>query len=347
MYAREELLALPKAELHQHIDGAVRPATAVELAREAGIALSGVEEATRRLVAPARCRNQAELLTYFDLPIALLQRAEALGRVTAELVEDLAAENVRYAELRWAPRLHLAAGLDTESVIGAVVDGVGDAVRNLGERAPLVGLIVTAMRSHDPADNVRLAELAAAFGSPVVGFDLAGPEARFPAPPHAPAFRAAARGGLALTAHAGEVPGPSRIADALDLGVTRVAHGVTTASDPAMVALVRERGVTLDMCPTSNVQAGIVADLAAHPVARLHRSGVSVTLSTDDRTVSATTLTDELIDTADAQGLTEPELGAIAVNAFRRAFAPRAAVAPLLADAERAWSAWVGRRTSA
>jgi adenosine deaminase len=233
-----------------------------------------------------------------------------------------------------------------ETVIGAVADGVADAERRLGDRAPLIGLIVTAMRSHDPAANVRLAEVAAAFGPPVVGFDLAGPEAAFPAPPHAPAFRAAARGGLALTAHAGEVPGPERISDALGLGVTRIAHGVTTAGDPAMVSLVRARGVTLDMCPTSNVQAGIVADLAAHPVAQLHRSGVSVTLSTDDRTVSATTLTDELAATAVAQGLTDPELAAIAVNAFRRAFAPRAAVAPLLAHAERAWNAWLGLATA-
>ncbi len=337
---------MPKAELHQHIDGAVRPATAVELAGEAGIAMSDETEARRRLVAPERCTDQAELLTYFDLPIALLQRADALTRVTAELIEDLAAENVRYAELRWAPALHTREGLELEEVLAAVADGIGVAAGTLGARAPLVGLIVTAMRSHPPAANVRLAETAARFGTPVVGFDLAGPEASFPAPPHAAAFRAAERGGLALTAHAGEVPGPERIVEALDLGVRRIAHGVTTAADPSVLALVAARGVTLDMCPTSNVQAGIVADLAAHPLARLHRAGVSVTISTDDRTVSDTTLTDELAATAEAQDLTDLELALIAMNAFRRGFAPYNVLAPLVASAERAWEAWLERRTA-
>lgn len=346
MDLRDTLRPLPKAELHQHIDGAVRPATAVELAAGTGIALADVDEARRRLVAPPRCRDQAELLTYFDLPVALLQRAEALTRVTAELVEDLADETVRYAELRWAPRLHLADGLRVDEVIGAVADGVAGAVRRLGPRAPLVGLIVTAMRSHPPAANVRLAEEAAAFGSPVVGFDLAGPEAAYPAAPHAAAFRAAERGGLALTAHAGEVPGSRRIAEALELGVRRIAHGVTAADDVAITDLVRASDVTLDLCPTSNVQAAIVPDLARHPVGRLHRSGVSVTISTDDRTVSGTTLTDELAVTAEAQGLTDDELAAIAVNAFRRSFAPRSLVAPLLADAQRAWAAWLRARIS-
>lgn len=343
MHLRDELRALPKAELHQHIDGAVRPGTAVELAGEAGIAVPTVEEARRRLVAPPHCRDQAELLTYFDLPIALLQTHDALSRVTAELVEDLAAENVRYAELRWAPRLHLEHGMSVDEVIAAVADGIAGAAARLGSAAPIIGLIVTAMRDHPPAANVRLAETAAAFGTPVVGFDLAGPEARYPAPPHAAAFRAAEAGGLAITAHAGEVPGSERIAEALDLDVRRIAHGVTTADDPAMIALVRARDVTLDLCPSSNVQAGIVPDLAHHPVAQLHRSGVSVTISTDDRTVSDTSLTDELARTAEALALTDAELAAIALNAFRRAFAPPNVVAPLRTAAERAWDTWLGR----
>jgi adenosine deaminase len=182
--------------------------------------------------------------------------------------------------------------------------------------------------------------MAAAFGPPVIGFDLAGLEAEYPAPPHAAAFQAAAAGGLALTTHAGEVPGPERIREALDLGARRIAHGVTTAGDPELVTLVRDRDVTLDLCPTSNVQAGIVADLASHPLAALHRAGVSVTISTDDRTVSATTLTDELARTATAQGLTRGELAAIAVNAFRRGFGPTAVLGPMGDAAELAWSAW-------
>lgn len=335
----EALRALPKAELHQHLDGAIRPETAVELAAEAGISLD-LDGARARMIAPPHCRDQAELLTYFDLPIALLQTTPALSRVSAELVEAMASDGVRYGEIRWAPRLHLERGLAVTAVIEAVAAGVEEAARRLGDTAPLIALIVTAMRSHPPGANVELARTAAAFGEPVVGFDLAGPEATYPAPPHAAAFRAAEEGGLALTAHAGEVPGPERIREAIDLGVRRIAHGVTSAQDPATIALVRERDVTLDLCPTSNVQAGIVPDLAAHPLARLHRAGVSVTISTDDRTVSNTTLSEEMARSALAQEMTADELAAIALNGFRRGFWRGLALSRLTDLAQRAWGAW-------
>ena len=296
----DRLRRLPKAELHVHLDGSLRPETAVELAAQVGIPLT-LERAMARLVAPPRCRDQAELLGFFDLPISLLQTAPSLQRVTAELVESMADDGLTYAEIRWAPRLHLEGGLSVNAVIEAVATGIGAAGSRLGPRMPFIGLIVTAMRSHPPGANVELARAAAAFGPPVIGFDLAGAEAAYPAPPHSAAFVAAAAGGLALTAHAGEVPGSQRIREALTLGVRRIAHGVTAADDPDLVALLRQRDVTLDLCPTSNVQAGIVPDLAAHPLGALHRAGVSVTLSTDDRTVSATTLTEEMARTADAQ----------------------------------------------
>jgi adenosine deaminase len=338
-----ELRRLPKAELHQHLDGAVRPETAVELATEIGLPLS-LEDARRRLVAPERCASQAELLTFFELPIALLQTAAALRRVTAELVADMADDGVRYGEIRWAPRLHMQRDLSVEAVIEAVALGIADAADRLGPSTPLIGLIVTAMRSHPPAANVELARTAGRFGPPVVGFDLAGPELEFPAPPHAAAFRAAEAAGLGLTAHAGEVAGAERIREALDLGVRRIAHGVTAAEDPEIVALLRDRAVTLDLCPTSNVQAGIVPDLAHHPVADLFRAGVSVTISTDDRTVSDTTLSTELARTAAAVGLQPGELAEIAVNAFRRGFAPAAVLQPMVDAARRAWAGWAATR---
>jgi len=331
---------LPKAELHLHLDGSMRPQTAVELAAEAGQALR-LEDAVSRLVGPVRCLDQADLLRFFDLPISLLQTAAALRRVTAELVESLADDGLTYAELRWAPRLHLERGMSVVEVIDAVANGVAEASSRLGPRTPFVGLIATAMRSHPPAANVELARAAAAFGPPLVGFDLAGPEAEYPAPPHAAAFLEAASGGLGLTAHAGEVPGPERIREALAFGVRRIAHGVTAAEDPDVMALLRERDVTLDLCPTSNVQAGIVSELATHPLAALHREGVSVTLSTDDRTVSNTSLTEEMARTAAALRLSARELADIALNAFRRAFGPRSVVDPMMRAAEAAWSAWV------
>jgi adenosine deaminase len=331
---------LPKAELHLHLDGALRPATALELADAIAMPLE-IEEARRRMVAPAHGVDQAALLRYFELPIALLQTAAALERVTSELISDLAADGVRYAEIRWAPRLHLQGGLSVVEVIEAVARGISRAAAEQGPGIPLVGLIVVAMRSHPPGANVEMARAAAAFGPPVVGFDLAGLEAEFPAPPHAAAFRAAEAGGLRLTAHAGEVPGASRVREAIELGAERIAHGVTAIEDAELMATLRERELTLDLCPTSNVQAGIVASLAEHPLAELHRAGVSVTISTDDPTVSATTLSGELAAAARALTLTRAELAAIALNAFDRAFAPRQMIAPERVAAESAWQSWV------
>ena len=339
MVSADALRPLPKAELHLHLDGSVRPETAVELAGAIGMELD-LDEARRRMVGPERCESQAQLLEYFDLPIALLQTREALERVTGELVEDLVRDGVRYAEVRWGPRLHLERGLSVTAVLEAVASGIARATLAHGTAAPLVGLIVTALRSHPPAANVELARAAAAFGAPIVGFDLAGAEAEWPAPPHAAAFNAAREGGLSLTAHAGEVPGAQRVREVLDFGIRRVAHGVTAIEDEALLQLLRARDVTLDLCPTSNVQAGIVPDLSSHPIAALHRAGVSVTISTDDRTVTGTSLTDEMARTADAVGLTNDDLAAIALNGFARAFAPPVAVAPLRAEAARAWDAW-------
>ena len=338
-----DLAALPKAELHQHLDGSVRPATAVELAAAIGMKLD-LDEARRRMVGPARCRDQAELLGFFDLPIALLQTRESLTRVTGELIDDLEADGVRYAEIRWAPRLHLEAGLSVADVIDAVATGVAGRAAVLGPAMPMIGLIVTAMRSHPPAANVELARVAGSVGHPVIGFDLAGREAEYPAPPHALAFVTARSAGLGLTAHAGEVAGPGRVREVLDFGVRRVAHGVTASGDPDLLTLLRTRDIALDLCPTSNVQAGIVASIADHPLAELHRAGVAVTLSTDDRTVTGTTLTDEMARCAAELSLSRDELAAIALNGFRRGFAPAALLAPVIAEAQRAWDAWAAER---
>ena len=335
----DDLRALPKAELHQHLDGSVRPTTAVELAEAIGMTLT-LDEVTARMVGPERCTDQAQLLGFFDLPIALLQAAPALERVADELVGDLAAEGVRYAEIRWAPRLHLDGGLSVDAVIEAVATGVTRAVDRLGADAPLIGLIVTAMRQHPPAANAELARAAGAFGTPVIAFDLAGPESVWPAPPHAIAFVTAREAGLSLTAHAGEVPGPQRVREVLDFGVRRVAHGAPAIDDPSLLELLRTRDITLDLCPTSNVQAGLFPDIGSHPLAALHRAGVSVTLSTDDRTVSSTSLTEEMARTAKALDLSPAELAEIALNAFSRGFAPPALLAPLHEEARRAWDAW-------
>jgi adenosine deaminase len=313
--------AMPKAELHLHLDGSLRIDTALELARSRGVdAPTDREGMAAALIAPMPCVDQAQLLRAFDLPIALMQDADALERITAELVETKAVEGVRYVEIRWGPRLHVGRGLPLEDGIAAVVRGARDGAERTGT---IVRLICTALRSHDPEGNVVLAETAARFRDEgLTGFDLAGPEAAFPDPlTHGQAFAAARAGGLRITVHAGEWGGAPQVRRALEVSPERIAHGPGAIDDPSLCRDLIDRGVTLDLCPTSNWQAGIVPSLAEHPLARLHRLGVPVTLSTDDTTVSDISLTTEYLQAVEVIGLTVPELWAIDRHALDVAFA--------------------------
>ncbi len=337
--ASAELLAgMPKTELHLHLDGSLRPQTALELAVSRGVdAPQEVGAMHDALVAPAHNASQAELLRAFDLPIELLQDGEALDRVTRELIEDKAAENVRYVEIRWGPLLHVRRGLGLGDGIAAVCT----AAREAGQAAGIeVRLICTALRSHDPADNVVLAETAAGFiGEGLTGFDLAGLEEAYPDPlAHRRAFEAARSGGLRITLHAGEWGGAAQVRRALALAPERIAHGPLAIEDPALCEELRARSVALDLCPTSNVQAGIVPAVADHPLARLHRAGVPVTLSTDDRTVSDVTLTEEYRRAVAEIGLSLAELWAIDRHGLSVAFADTATLGRLVATFDH-WEA--------
>jgi len=326
---------MPKAELHLHLDGSVRVDTALELARSRGVEAPRTWDGMwSALVAPARCLDQVDLLRRFDLPIALLQDAEALERVAGELVETKAGEGVRYVEIRWGPALHTAAGLGLADGIEAVVRGTGGSARRLGVE---VRLICTALRTHEPAANVVVAETAARYrDAGLTGWDLAGPEALHPDPlEHAQAFAAARAGGLRITVHAGEWGGPDQVRRALAVEPERIAHGPGAIDDPDLVAELAERGVALDLCPTSNVQAAIVDSLETHPLARLHRAGVPVTLSTDDRTVSDVSLVEEYARSVERIGLDLPELWAIDRRALDVAFADGPTLDRLRADFDR------------
>jgi adenosine deaminase len=253
------------------------------------------------MVAPDDCPSQAEYIKYFDDAIAVMQTEDALERIAFELCVDSAAENIDYLEVRWAPRLHLRGGLDVERVIHSVLAGL--------DSGPIVAVaIVCAMRQHTPDENVALAREAGRFaGRGVVGFDLAGDEVRHPAAPQRPAFEAARAAGLHLTCHAGEAGEPASVEEALDLGVERIAHGVIGARDPQIVERVRREGVVLDMCPTANWKCKAVPALADHPLPRLVRAGVRCTISTDSRTVAATTLSREF-ELMSEIGMTDAEL---------------------------------------
>ncbi len=331
--ARRRLVqAMPKAELHLHLDGSLRVDTALELSRTRDIdAPRDWLGMSRALIAPMPCKSQADLLKTFDLPIALMQDAEALRRITAELVEAKAADNVRYIEIRWGPRLHVFDGLPLADGIEAVCVGAHEASERTGT---VVRLICTALRSHDPEGNVVLAETAARFQDQgLTGWDLAGPEEAFPDPLlHGRAYDAARAAGLRITIHAGEWGGAPQIRRSLVVNPERVAHGSRTVDDPSLGAELAARGITLDLCPTSNWQAGTHPTLADHPLARLARAGVPVTLNTDDTTVSDITLSEEYVNAVEIIGLTLPELWAIDRRALDVAFADEETLRPLRAD---------------
>jgi adenosine deaminase len=335
---RRLVQAMPKAELHLHLDGSLRVDTALDLARSRGVdAPQTWDGMFAALVAPERCADQAELLRAFDLPIALMQDAEALERIASELVVAKAADNVRYVEIRWGPLLHIVRGLSLVDGIAAVCRGARSAAARTGTE---VRLICTALRSHDPAANVTLAETAARFrGEGLTGWDLAGPEQAYPDPAlHAGAFAAARAGGLRITLHAGEWGGAAQVRRALALEPERIAHGPGAIDDPALCRDLADRGISLDLCPTSNVQAGIVESIAAHPLVRLHRAGVPVTLSTDDTTVSNITLSEEYLRALEGIGLTLSELWSIDRHALDVAFAYPATLEALRTE----FDAWAG-----
>ena len=254
------------------------------------------------MTAPASCRSQAEYIAFFDDAIAVLQTAGALERATRELCEDSAADGIDYLEIRWAPRLHLRRGLEVAAVIEAVLAGTRGA-------SLAVHAIVCAMRQDSTADNLALARVAGRYaGRGVVGWDLAGDEARYPAARQKPAFEAARAAGLHITCHAGEAGEPSSVEEALDLGLERLAHGVIGVRVAAIVDRIRAENIVLDLCPTANVRCHAVETYAEHPLPRLVRAGVRCTISTDSRTVGATTLSREYELCRDEMGLTAGEL---------------------------------------
>jgi adenosine deaminase len=336
---RRLIEAMPKAELHLHLDGSLRIGTALELARTRNVDVprdwAGMYDA---LVAPEHCTDQAELLRAFDLPIALMQDAEALERIAFELVDAKAADNVRYVEIRWGPLLHTRAGLSLEDGIAAVCAGVRAGARG----GQVVRLICTALRSHHPADNAALAEVAADFQDRgLTGFDLAGPEEAYPDPLlHRGAFAIARDAGLHITVHAGEWGGAAQVRRVLAVDPERIAHGPGAIHDAVLCRELIDQQITLDLCPTSNVQTGIVPSLADHPLARLHRLGVPVTLSTDDSTVSDITLSEEYARAIDPIGLTLPELWSINRHALEVAFADVSTIA-LLREEFDSWAAGI------
>src|SRR5437667_1243093 len=313
--------ALSKAELHLPRDGSVRPKTVLELAAQGGVPVptQDLERLTDYLQATDSTASLVEYITYFELPIAVLQTVPALERATYELCEDLKKDNVRYAEIRYGPWLHVQQGLSLTDVIRAVLSGWKAGRKSFGIEG---GVIVTALRDMPPAQNVSLAQVAGRYvGDGVVGFDLAGDEAGHPPILHEDAFRVARSLGLNITIHAGEAAGPESVRQAISMGAVRLGHGVRAQEDADVIAMIKESGVQLDLAPTSNAQTKAVRRLEDHPLRRFYEQGIKVTIRTDSRTVSDVTLTREFETAARVLGCSREQVWAMNMQALDGGFA--------------------------
>ncbi len=328
--------AAPKVLLHDHLDGGLRPATIVEIAGQIGHTLPETDPGAlgRWFVDACDSGSLERYLETFDHTVAVMQRADDLRRVARECVEDLAADGVVYAEVRYAPEQHLRDGLALQQVVDAVRSGFDEGTRAAAEagREIVVRQLLTAMRHQ--ARSREIAELVVANRDRgVVGFDIAGAEAGYPPTRHLDAFEYLQRENSHFTIHAGEAFGTPSIWQAIQwCGADRLGHGVriiddidTSGGTPVLgrlAAYVRDKRIPLELCPTSNLQTGAAASIAEHPFGLLTQMRFRVTVNTDNRLMSGTSMSLEMQRLVDAFGYDAAELRWFTVNAMKSAFLP-------------------------
>lgn len=314
---------LPKAELHCHLDGSLRPRTVLELAHEQGVELptNNLAQLTRLMQAGKRTRNLGEYLRIFDITLSVMQQKDALYRTAYELVEDCADENVRHVEVRYSPILHRKKRLTFEDIVDPVIAGLRDAGVKYGVST---GVIICGIRSMSPKVSIQLAELAVAYkGRGVLAFDLAGQERDYPAKAHREAFQLILKHNINSTVHGGEAFGSSSIAQAIHhCGAHRIGHGTRLHEDQDLLRYVRDHRIPLEMCLSSNLQTRAVRSIQEHPCGDYFRQGLRVTLNTDNRLVSATTVSEELALAAKAFKFSPYEVKRLVINGFKSAFLP-------------------------
>ncbi len=320
---REVLRALPKTDLHLHLDGSLRPATIFQLAKEQGVKLPVKTSADLQRLIKTSLKNQTlvDYLKLFDITLKVMQEREALQRVAFELAADCAAEGARYIEVRYCPLLHTKLGLQLPEIVDAVLLGLTRAEHAHGIKS---GVIICGMRNISPHFSEALAELTVAYKQRgVVAFDLAGAEKDYPAKNHQNAYRIIAKNNINSTVHAGEAFGPPSIAQALHYcGAHRIGHGTRLREDRELLDYVNDHRIPLEICVTSNVQTGAVPRLRDHPVRFYYDYGLRVTLNTDNRLMSDTTVTDELVVVCREFGFTPEEVRNVLINGFKSAFLP-------------------------
>ena len=324
---------LPKTDIHCHLDGCLRPRTMLELAAAQGVKLPTrtLGELTRLLIAGKRIRSLGDYLRIFDLTLSVLQEREALYRVAYELAEDAAAENVRHLEVRYSPILHRARRLKWEDIIEPVIKGLADA----GARHNMsTGTIICGIRSMAPKTSLHLAELAVEYkGRGVLAFDLAGQEKDYPAKAHRAAFQLILKNNINSTVHAGEGFGAASIAQALHYcGAHRIGHGTRLREDKDLMRYVTDHRIPLEVCLSSNVQTRTVRSIKDHPFGFYFKQGLRVTLNTDSRLISDTTVSKEILLAARAFHLSPYEVKRIIIMGFKSAFLPYPDKARLLRE---------------
>lgn len=285
---------LPKIELHCHLDGCLRVSTVKELMdkEQINLNLKNYDDIKRELVVPEDCPSLNIYLKRFDLPIKLMQNKENLTRIAYELIEDVSKENVKYIEIRFAPLFHKEKGLKVNEIIESVLEGLRKGEEDFGVKS---NLILSLLRHMDVSTVYEVIEGGKEFiGNGVVALDLAGGEEEGFCKKFKDAFELARKYGYKVTIHAGETGFASNVKDAIELlGAERIGHAVAIENDKDVYSLVKEKGITLEMCPKSNVQTKAVASYEVHPIKKFLEDDLYVNLSTDNRTVSDVTLTDE------------------------------------------------------
>jgi adenosine deaminase len=333
-----QIVAVPKVLLHDHLDGGLRPTTIVELAEEIGyreLPETDPEALAGWFVTETPKRDLVRYLEGFKYTVAVMQTAAGLQRVARECVEDLAADGIVYAEVRFAPELHIDAGLRLDEVVEAVLDGfaAGMAAAEAAGRPIVARVLLTAIRT--AARSLEIAELAVGYRDRgVAGFDVAGAEAGYPPTRHLDAFQYVQRANFHATLHAGEAFGLPSIWEALQwCNAERLGHGVRIIDDitpdpdggaelGSLAGYIRDRRIPLEICPTSNVHTGAAPSLAEHPIGLLRRLRFRVTVNTDNRLMSGVTLSSELARCCETFGWGWSDLEWLTINAMKSAFWP-------------------------
>lgn len=315
---QEWLRQLPKTDLHCHLDGSMELETVSALLAEQGIFISG-EQLRKELLVSEDCTSLNEYLKKFDLPLRCLQREKGLKQSAMDLVKSAAAENVKYLEIRFAPMSSVSEGLSCKQVIESVLEGIAKAEQYCDLKA---SVIVCAMRHYTMEANLLMLQCAREYlGVGICALDLAGDEAAFPTSGYRELFQQAKRLDMPFTIHSGECGSIQNVREAIELGAGRMGHGIALIQDPSLMKLCREKRIGIELCPSSNFHTKAVKTWKEYPLQQFLKQGLPVSVNTDNRTVSNTSITKELIKVSENVGLEKDQIRQLILNSIEISFA--------------------------